>query len=476
LSPRKPGTPSGANPNAFALAVARLFFPQSQSLGIDATGQSPAVLRKITYAGANSSSFRQAADALRHLADLAIPIKQVERVTRRIGGERVAERDAEVAAYRQLPLPERKACPAGAMAPPVATVQMDGGRLQIFDRSAPEEEVADESTPPAAGHATATAAGDEPIPFASAAGTPAAKASDHASPSFWREDKVGLLVSMASPTHAVDPCPHIPDTFVNPLKILKLVRELKPVTGATEEAAEGAGLAAPDEASAHHDPPALWVRTVVATRAPVEEFAPMLATAAWRRGFYAADRRAFVADGLACNWTTWQAHFSSFVPVLDFIHALSYVFTAATTGRDLAAGWASYAEWIQWLWAGEVSRVIEAVAERVALLGEPTAEESESSERNRVRGALGYLRNHQDKMKYAEYRRQGLPITSSHIESTIKRMNQRVKGTEKFWSEAGAEELLQLRADYLSETEPMEKFWASRPDRATGQNRNRRAA
>ena len=61
-------------------------------------------------------------------------------------------------------------------------------------------------------------------------------------------------------------------------------------------------------------------------------------------------------------------------------------------------------------------------------------------------------------MKYAEYRKQGLPITSSHIESTIKRINQRVKGTEKFWSESEAEELLQLRADYLSETEPMENF------------------
>jgi len=74
-------------------------------------------------------------------------------------------------------------------------------------------------------------------------------------------------------------------------------------------------------------------------------------------------------------------------------------------------------------------------------------------------------------MKYAEYRKQGLPITSSHIESTIKRINQRVKGTEKFWSESEAEELLQLRADYLSETEPMENFRTHRTETASGCNR-----
>ena len=48
-------------------------------------------------------------------------------------------------------------------------------------------------------------------------------------------------------------------------------------------------------------------------------------------------------------------------------------------------------------------------------------------------------------MKYDEYRRLGLPITSSHVESTVKPFNRRVKGTEKFWSEEGAEALLQLR-------------------------------
>jgi hypothetical protein len=38
-------------------------------------------------------------------------------------------------------------------------------------------------------------------------------------------------------------------------------------------------------------------------------------------------------------------------------------------------------------------------------------------------------------MRYADYRQQGLPITSNYVESAVKQFNQRVKGTEKFWSE-----------------------------------------
>ena len=62
----------------------------------------------------------------------------------------------------------------------------------------------------------------------------------------------------------------------------------------------------------------------------------------------------------------------------------------------------------------------------------------------------------------------GLPITSSVMESTMKELNYRVKGTEKFWSEPGAEALLQLRADRLSSSHPLKTFWQTRPQTRTG--------
>lgn len=60
------------------------------------------------------------------------------------------------------------------------------------------------------------------------------------------------------------------------------------------------------------------------------------------------------------------------------------------------------------------------------------------------------------------YRRRRLPITSSHIESTIKQINQRVKGSEKFWTTEGGVALLQLRADSLSDTQPLSCYWIRR--------------
>jgi len=64
----------------------------------------------------------------------------------------------------------------------------------------------------------------------------------------------------------------------------------------------------------------------------------------------------------------------------------------------------------------------------------------------------------------------GLPLTSSHIESTIKQINRRVKGTEKFWSQSSSEAVLQLRADYLSDSAPLDSFWLRHQTRQTGAN------
>ena len=72
-------------------------------------------------------------------------------------------------------------------------------------------------------------------------------------------------------------------------------------------------------------------------------------------------------------------------------------------------------------------------------------------------------------MNYPEYRRLGLPISSAPVESTIKQINRRVKGSEKFWLEGGAEAILQLRAAQLSQDDRWNRNW-SRP------RKHRRAA
>ena len=402
---------------------------------------SPKALRKTVWAGANAPSFSQGSHALKELAELNISDQRTRRATVRIGNERVAQRDAEVARFQALPLPERRTAPAG-VAPQLAVVEMDGGRMQVRDRKSPKE-------------------------------APEVVEEHGRKGRFWRETKVGVLLTMSSSTSAEDPCPTIPEIFVDPQRLPKICQEIKGVAAADKNEAKAAAAESPpetDQAKSSKRPgqPEPLVRTVVATRQNVTAFGWMLMTAAWHRGFLAAKRKAFLGDGLEQNWTVWQRHFSDFVPILDLMHALSYVYAAAMAERSFAQGWPVYCQWAQWVWSGRVDLVIAALTERQMELGLPTQADGDASPRQVVAESLRYLQNQRSRMKYDAYRRQGLPLTTAHGESVIKQINRRVKGTEKFWSQGG-EALLQLSADYLSETDPMEKFWKEREQSATGQ-------
>jgi len=493
------GTPHGKNPNITAVNVGRLFFPQSKSLGLDRSGYSTAVLAKVTYAGSNNTSYQQAQADLDHLAELEVSDKQVRRLCKRVGDERVAERDAAVAAYQALPLVERKSAPAGVTSPAVAVVSVDGGRVQIFERPqgtavtlqnaaaaepVPEPDlvvaatVASDAVAAPLAETVASAAADEKTP-GTAAG--AEEEDEQRRGKFWREDKIALLQTMQSEESAHDPCPQIPKTFLNPARMIKLVRELKKRAPPQEEAAKDTddphvGDEALRANEMRWEPPEVQAKQVVATRRSWPQFGPMVAAAAWKLGFFTAARKAFVADGADNNWALHRQLFSSFVPILDFIHGLSYVFASAGAGRGFKEGWAVYERWIQWVWSSAVEKVIAELAVRQAELGMPAKDEPEGSPRAVVARALTYLQNNKERMRYADYRRQGLPITSSYVESAVKQINYRVKGTEKFWNEAGAEALLQLRADYLSDGDIMEAYWKRREANETGQNRYRRAA
>jgi hypothetical protein len=414
-----------------------------------------------------SRSFAEGSELLERLADRAVSAKQVERVTRRIGAERVAERDAQVAAYQALPLVEKFAVPAGVTPPEVAVVMADGGRLQILERTAMPA-----ADPPPQGEAVAAA---DPVVAADEAWEAELVPASH-----WREDKVGLLLTMHSDVSAVDPCAEIPSSFLDATRIPELVRELSRQVPAEADAARPADDGVPAEAAAPeaaaYQPPQVEQRQVLASRRTWPTFAPQVAAAAWAWGFQGAARKAFVGDGSANHWRLQRRFFGSFVAILDFIHALSYVYAAALAGRSRAAGWLCYREWIGWVWQGQVTRVLTALEARQAELGLPEEDEPATSPRQVVARTLTYLRNQQDKMHYDEYRRQGLPITSSLMESVVKQVNRRVKGTEKFWSEDGAEALLQLRADQLSDDQPLDGFWQRRQEAATGQRRYRPAA
>lgn len=397
-------------------------------MGIDPDDSlSPGALQKAVYAGANARSFARAARDLAALAELSISAARVRRATERIGAERIAERGEELARWRALPLPEQRRSPHDHI-PQVACVQPDGGRAQIRERT----------------------------------GKSSTRDAAHG---FWRETKVACLLRFQSDKQAFDPCPTLPESFANLARMAELSRGIKGYSAAQTEPEPA--LEEQEEA-ARPGRPKLLTRNVVATRAGIQEFAAQVAARAWKSGFAAAPRKVFLADGQAANWSMWRDYFSHYTPVLDFVHAICYVFNAAAAGRPLDEVAAVYRRWAQAVWSGRVAEVIAELEARRQELGEPQAGDAATHPRAIVAETLTYLRNQQTRMKYDQYRRDGLPITTAHIESTIKQINHRVKGSEKFWNEAGAEALLQLNADYLSDQTPLHQFWQHRPTTRTG--------
>jgi hypothetical protein len=241
------GRRSGKNPKRTAANAGRLFFPQSQSLGLDRSDYSPALQDKIVYAGVTNHSFAAASETLAKIGGLAVSPKQVERVTKRIGQERSTERDEALAAYQALPLVQRKGVPQGVTAPALAVVGTDGGRIQILDRAAKAAPAAESVPAVAAPAAVAVAAAETPTAAADRAAAPGAAGQERGR--HWREDKVGLLMAMTSTPALSDPCPDIPEGFLDPTRMGKLVRELrKGVPVAEEPAGEAKDPAAEEEA------------------------------------------------------------------------------------------------------------------------------------------------------------------------------------------------------------------------------------
>ena len=394
---------------------------------------SPALVERLTYLGTKLPSFRDAYEALEVLLRTKLSEKRVERQTERIGDERVGQRQSEIAAWSHRTLMEKQAAPLGVKPPAVAAVLADGGRLQLREANS-------EAT------------------------------------SRWHEYKAGVLQSLASEVSVHDPCPEIPALYLQQDRIDQLARQITQVAarqeaeGPTTKAAADAAIPVEEIQPHGYDPPKIVDRDVAATRTNSQAFGRQLAAQAWSLGLFGSPRKAFVGDGQNWIWTEWERHFQpfGFVPILDFIHALTHVYAAALAGQNQATGWPVYQRWIAWIWQGRVVDVIAELAARQQELGPPAPDDGETSPRTLVTKTLTYLQNQQSRMKYPDYRRQGLPITSAHMESTVKLINRRVKGSEKYWTDRGAEALLQLTSDLLSTSQPMTHFWHTRPDRQTG--------
>ena len=480
-------TSAGTNPSLKSTAKRPIFFPQAKALGLDVDQDlSPTYLRKLSLLGTLLKSFPQAAAALETLLELSgIGRKRIERITERIAAERHLEANSEADDFIALSLMEKLAEPPqpertdDERLPNCIAVMLDGGMYQHTDVN---------------------------------------QDSRAERPTHWNEYKSGIAAEFEPRPDGIEPGPDAPDPCPEPPECLldvgfgaRIAKEIGRKHAAKDEATasaaarkeaaddgvNGAGVdldsvksieeleACVAEASAQQDrerrgksskkeaaslSPKVARREVVATFEKGHRVGQLLAARAWQRGLFTAKFKALVGDGSGWIQKIFDVLFKpfGFVSVLDLIHAVSYVYSSAVAGRPETEGGRVYRQWMTWIWQGDVSLVIDALSARSEELGEPREGDGASEARVIVADALRYLRNQSSRMNYPEYRKCGLPITSSLMESTVKELNYRIKGSEKFWSTRGGSGVLQLKADTLSDSKPLEKFWSRRQETRTG--------
>lgn len=399
-------------------------------------------------------SHRLAAKVLKSVGEISISGRHVNRLTEEIGTELKEKRDRETEDYVHHRRPEPSAAD-----PQRVAIALDGGRVLTRE----------------SGQGTGV----------------------HGKQ--WKEDKVACLLTLEGQTFAEDPHPEPPRCFLDAPEVDKLVREIQAHHGKREEnelpqlaelrLGKTPPPASPSNLSTEPAKPAekRWppkrtknARTCVATMQPCAEFGKMVATEAYRRNFQAAPRGALLGDGSAWIWNLHAKWFSKLTPVVDFVHALTYLYVTATVqASSVAERWQWYVGWMTLCWQGRVRTVIEDLEERLARL-QPFAGEGKlppTDPREVLRRTLTYLKNNESRMNYSEYRKQGLPVSSSMVESLIKEINYRVKGTEKFWDNPeGAEAILQVRAALLSDDDRLTDHIVSRPGSAARRHSSREFA
>jgi hypothetical protein len=307
----------------------------------------------------------------------------------------------------------------------------------------------------------------------------------------WGDTKVACLQTLrqaqgrlyTNVEYDKDPQPEPPEAFLDPARVDRLCREMQQVRGTgvdkppKDKEPEKPGPVPrkkkKKKKKSRRSRPERLVRTGVATTAKVEEFGWMVSAEAMSRKMYAAKKRGLIGDG--GNWVDplGKLHFPDWIQILDFLHLLVHLFAAARLAfaGNAKAAWKLYERMMRDAWGGRVQNVIDALKsqqDRLRAAGSTAPKDA----LHVVKLATDYVERNRERMDYPRYRRMGLPVGSALVESLIKQINHRVKGTEQFWNDGGLEAVLQVRAAYLSEDDRAEKHRERRPrGPAVGRNR-----
>lgn len=391
------------------------------------------MLRKITYAGAHSTtSYQEAQNNLKSLAEFFISTSHIQRLTTKIAKEFDQKYYSSSNLLEDLPEPEDHG-PIDA-----ASISVDGGRAQIRQ----------ENSGPGVHNPR------------------------------WIEPKAGCLQILESKEQDSDPHPILPKIFQDKRAVKHMVERLKGKTNQQDSADEDKKTKTDSHINTEQQlkknnsyRPKVLKRFVIADIAKAESFGHGLYRKMYQHNLHSASRKAYICDGDPKLWTTiYEENFraDSWTPILDFIHAVEYAYEgaklSAQTGQKC---WAKYIDYVTHIWQGKPLTVIRRLDKTISELENYKKPKSKylNDKIDKLKTIRRYFQNNFAKMNYPEYRKKGLPISSCHVESLIKQFNIRIKSSEKFWNRSSVKGIIKIKASLISDDNSWVEFWDNRFDR-----------
>lgn len=185
-----------------------------------------------------------------------------------------------------------------------------------------------------------------------------------------------------------------------------------------------------------------------------EEFAKRIYGEAKRRGIDRAQKVIILGDGAVWIWNIADECFPWAIQIVDLYHACEYYWKVAKA--VLGNNPKKMNQWAEKrrkeLTGGDVNGVIQAIQK----LAPSTENEKEICEK-----AIGYFQKNKERMRYDEFRRQGLFVGSGVVEAGCRTViGQRLKQSGMHWTVEGANSIIALRCCFLSSR--WEDFWEAR--------------
>jgi hypothetical protein len=194
--------------------------------------------------------------------------------------------------------------------------------------------------------------------------------------------------------------------------------------------------------------------TYVGAIETAEAFGPRIYAEAARRGLHRAEKVILLGDGAVWIRGIAEDHFPGAVQIVDLYHALEHLHGLAKivygpTGFQMTRWITTQSEALK---AGNVEKVI-ATMRRL----KPQNQSIEAE----VKKTIGYFKINLERMRYADFRSQGLFVGSGVIEAGCKTIiGQRLKQSGMRWTVRGANAIIVLRCYQISNR--WEEFWENR--------------